>query len=153
MITATRKEAEENDKLYCSDCLVYTNCEICGDRLKLGQDRFIELNKMPTCVDCARNKGNAVSPSQPTSTSTESTSMSSSSGSNRSPVIRWPLKIGARIIGVFAVLGLIRVLIAGFWMGYRTQFSLVGYVGLVAVVGIGLLILFNIADAALRYEP
>lgn len=50
---AKQTEIEKGDPVYCTDCLVYTNCGLCEDQLVLNQSKFETLARNPVCLDCS----------------------------------------------------------------------------------------------------
>lgn len=50
---AEQTEVDEGDPVYCTDCLVYTNCGQCGDQLVLNRSKFESVARDPVCLDCA----------------------------------------------------------------------------------------------------
>jgi len=48
--TATYEEA--SDRIFCSDCVVETRCEVCETTLTLTADQYAEIDGTPVCESC-----------------------------------------------------------------------------------------------------
>lgn len=49
---AAQKQISGGGSLYCSSCLVETNCQKCGRALTLSKDKFAEVGGNPICMNC-----------------------------------------------------------------------------------------------------
>lgn len=59
VVKSPKEEVENKSKVYCTDCLIYTNCNRCGDRLVLNKEKFQSVNQNPMCKDCHEPKSNS----------------------------------------------------------------------------------------------
>jgi len=138
--TASRKKIENNKKLYCDNCLIYSNCLHCGKRLKLSREKIEAVGGNPVCTECDRH-----SETHHSATSTRNIPIISKLWGYTAWMI-------TRLIGVFAAFAIISIFLSG--LNTITSDSLTGF-GYIAVIGITLLgcwIFYHIGDRALRYD-
>lgn len=149
MTTASQDRIESSGQLYCSECLVYTNCLYCGQQLVLNRTTFEEVDRNPLCIDCH---------DEPTASHNDHTSKRSygvwidclkRTGNGLVDHLKWA---GARLLGIFLVLTLIRVIVGFVAILVIEPFTIVNLAVLPVLVFLGYLC-YKGGDWAMTYQP
>ena len=140
IITTSREKIEDNEKLYCNSCLIYSNCQECGKQLKLSRKKFEAVGGNPVCMECDRRSKNRRSVT--------------SSGSSSSTSKLWSYATWAvtRCIGVFAAFVIIRIFLSGLNIIINTNLTEFENVIVIGVTFIWCWIFYHLGNWALTYD-
>ena len=140
IITASRKKVENNKKLYCDSCLIYSNCIHCEKRLKLSREKIEAVGGDPVCIECDRR-----SKTRRSVTSAGDSPITSKLWSYTA----WGI---TRLIGVFAAFAIIRIFIYGLSTIISNSFTEFEYVAVFGITLLGCWIFYHIGNWALTYD-
>jgi len=140
IITTSRERVENNKKLYCDNCLIYSNCLHCGKRLKLSREKIEAVGGDPICIECDRH-----SEGRRSATSARGSPISSKLWS----YITWMI---TRLIGVFAAFAVVSIFLSSVNTIISNNLTGFGYVAVVGVTLLGCWIFYHIGDWALTYD-
>jgi hypothetical protein len=140
IMTTNREKVENNKKLYCESCLIYSNCIHCEKRLKLSREKIEAVGGEPVCLECdGRSKTNR---------SVKSAGDSPITSKLRS-YTAWAI---TRWIGVFAALVIINIIIYGLSMVINDSLTGFEYVAVIGVTLLGCWIFYHIGNWGLTYD-
>ena len=129
LLEISPKLASTNKDVLCQECGVETKCINCGRGLLLTKEAYATTNGQPVCTNCAS---------------------SSKSRKLSSGIIGSIKRLGYGIFGLFAVLLLLRVLLVGGKFILSENLSLLEIIGVLAVGGILVYVLYVTGDHWLR---
>ena len=140
IITTNRKKVDNNKKLYCNNCLIYSNCLHCGKRLKLSREKIEAVGGNPICMEYDKH----------------SETHRSVAHIGDPPIISklWAYTawIITRLIGLFAALAIISIFISGLSTIISDSLTGFGYIAVIGITLLGCWIFYHIGDWALTYD-
>ena len=140
IIRASRKKIENNKRLYCDNCLIYSNCLHCGKRFKLSREKIEAVGGNPICMECDRR-----SETHRSVTSTRGPPIISKLWSYTAWMI-------TRLIGVFAAFAFTSMFLSGLATIISDRHTGFEYVAIIGTTLLGCWIFYHIGDWALTYD-